>query len=552
MTWWSKAEADRALRGGAMALALAVAGLSLSASASPTPVPGAYYDKWYDEKNREKDAEPREFILINYFFSRATFTNQIGDPSGLKGVSLGPIGNLAGSAVRVEDLKAYYIEQRWIPVIEYSPWFVDGLASFRAQFEVDYLWGRAANTIQPNEGGGFNADQVNIQTKNVNVAFYPFRDPTKLTVLIGTQPVYDTYFDPTRTPLNDIIRTGYKLAFLGSDATGLTLFSNYKGNAKLSLLPLGSAQSDKALEDDPRLKYIWLITGDYTYPVQPGTNVGASVWGLRDDTKGDAFAYEGLVKSGPSSTGLGSFTGTPRFNIDRPTGTVFWLGAHFNHNLDFRTGRLAASGFLMYNGGQYVSSNPDTALNPRVKISGLSANAEVIYNWGRTPNDVVSLEGMYTTGDDDLNDGKYKGAFTLNMYGLPGAVWFNHKTLLLFPFTSTANNYTGAVSDISNQGYGLRAAIVAGSKDLIPNKLNLKLGAALASSDVTPPPWTEGVARGSFIGTEVNAELRYHIRYLMTVGLHTGYMFKGSFYNGAERVTANPFAVFTTFTWYAF
>jgi hypothetical protein len=280
--------------------------------------------------------------------------------------------------------------------------------------------------------------------------------------------------------------------------------------------------------------------------------VGASAWVLRDDTKGDAFAYEGLVKSGPSSTGLGSFTGTARFNIERPTGTVFWLGAHFHHNLDFRTGRLGASGFLMYNGGEYVSSNPETALNPRVKISGLSANAEVLYNWGRTPNDVVSLEGMYTTGDDDLNDDRYKGAFTLNMYGLPGAVWFNHKTLLLFPFTSTANNYTGAVSDISNQGYGLRAAIAAGAMDLIPNKLNLKLGAAVASSDATPPRWTEDVPRGRFIGAEVNAELKYHIRYLMTVGLHAGYMFKGSFYDGAERVTTNPFAAFTTFTWYAF
>ncbi len=107
MTWWSKAEAGRALRGGATALALTVAGLSLSASASPTPVPGAYYDKWYDEKNREKDAEPREFILINYFFSRLTFTNQVGDPSGLKGVSLGPIGNLGGSLVRVSKLKGY-------------------------------------------------------------------------------------------------------------------------------------------------------------------------------------------------------------------------------------------------------------------------------------------------------------------------------------------------------------------------------------------------------------------------------------------------------------
>lgn len=548
MTWF---EAGRAIRGGAVALALASAGLSLPVSASPTTVPGVYA-QWQEDKDREKDAEPREFGLINYFFTRATVTNQVGDPSGLKGVALGPIGNLAGSAIRVEDLTAYYIEQRWIPVIEYSPFFVDGLATFRAQFEVDFLWGRAANTTQPNEGGGFNADQVNIQTKNVNVALYPFRDPTKLTLLIGTQSVYDSYFDPTRTPLNDIIRTGYKLTFLGSDATGLTVFSSYKGHAKLSLLPLGTAQADKAGEDDPRLKYIWLITGDYVYPVRPGTNVGVSLWALRDETKGEAFAFEGLVKSGPSSSGLGTFTGAPRFSIERPTGTVFWAGAHFNHNIDFRLGRFGASGFLMYNGGSYTSANPETTLNPQVDISGLSANAELLYNWGRTPNDVVTLEGLYTTGDEDLNDGKYKGAFTLNQYGLPGAVWFNHKTLILFPFTSTANNYTGAVTDISNQGYGLRAAILTGAMDLIPNKLNLKLGTALASSDVVAPRWDENIRRGRFIGAEVNAELKYHLRYLMTVGLHTGYMFKGSFYDGAPRVTKNPYAAFTTFTWYAF
>jgi hypothetical protein len=552
MTWWLKAEAGRAMRGGAVALALVAIGLSLPASASPTSVPGAYYGEWEDEKDREKDAEPREFIFINYFFSRATFTNQVGDPSGLKGVSLGPIGSLTGSAVRVEDLAAYYVEQRWIPVIEYSPWFVDGLAAFRAQFEVDFLWGRAANSVQPNEGGGFNADMINLQTKNINVAFYPFRDPTKLTLLIGTQPVYDTYFDPTRTPLNDIIRTGYKLTFLGSDATGLSIFSSYKGHAKLSLLPLGSAQADKATEDDPRLKYIWLLTGDYVYPVRPGTNVGVSAWMLRDDAKGEAFAFEGLVRSGPNSTGLGSFTGTARFNIERPTGTVLWVGAHFNHNIDLRTGPFGASGFVMYNGGSYKSSNPETTLNPTVDISGLSANLELLYNWGRTPNDVVTLEALYTTGDEDLSDGKYKSAFTLNMYGLPGAVWFNHKTLLLFPFTSTANNYTGAVADISNQGYGVRSVIATGAMDLIPNKLNLKLGAAMATSDVTPPRWVAEVPRGRFIGAEVNAELKYTIRYLMTVGLHTGYMFKGSFYDGAPRVTKNPFAAFTTFTWYAF
>jgi hypothetical protein len=550
--WLPDATRGTAVRGCALALALGSAGLSFPAWGQSTPLPGAYAD-WYEAKNREQDAEPREFVLINYFFTRVSATNQLGDPTGLKGVSLGPIGQVAGSAVRVENAPAFYVEQRWIPVIEYSPFFVDGLASFRAQFEVDYLWGRSANAVQQNEGGGFNADQVNFQTKNLNVALYPTKNPSQLTLLIGTQPVYDSVYDPTRTPLNELIRTGYKLAFLGSDATGLSVFSNYlKGQSRLSLLPLGSVQADKAEFNDPRLKFVWLGMADYTYPVAPGTNVGASLWFLRDNTKGDAYAFEGLVKSGPSSSSLGNFTGAPRLSIDRPTGWVGWAGLNFNHNIDFRTGRFGASGFLMYNRGQFVSNRADTTLNQEVDVDGLSANLELLYNFGRTSSDLVTLEGMFSTGDSDLADSRYTGAFTLNQYGLPGAVWFNHKMLVLFPFTSTVNNYTGAVTDISNQGYGLQTVIATGAYDLIPNKLNLKLGAAVAASSVTPPEETPGVARGRLIGTEVNAELRYTIRYLMTVGLHGGYMIRGNFYDGNPRVTANPWAAFTTFTWYAF
>ena len=41
-----------------------------------------------------------EIQIINYFFVRATLTNQLADPSGLKGVSLGPIGSTVGSATR--------------------------------------------------------------------------------------------------------------------------------------------------------------------------------------------------------------------------------------------------------------------------------------------------------------------------------------------------------------------------------------------------------------------------------------------------------------------
>ncbi len=526
------------------------------ARAQDATMPGLYLPEWQEARDRSKDELPPQLRLINYFFTRATYTNEIGDPSGLKGVSLGPLGEYqVGSAVRTGVGNGLWAEQRWIPVLEYSPYFADRLAVFRAQFRINYVWGRAANTQQPNEGGGFNANQINIQTKNANVSLYPTRDPEELAIVIGTQPAYDNVIDPLRSGLAEITRSGYKLAFMGSDATGLSIYGGrWGGRAKLSLLPLGGTQPDKAEKDDPRLAFVWLGTADVQYEVQPGSWLGLSLWHLKDDTKGDAFAYEGLVRSGPSSIGLSTFTGTAPFVIERPTGSVNWLGFNAHHNLDYRTGRFAASGFAMYNFGQFDSNKEGTKLNPSVEISGFSGDLELLYNWGRTTGDVLSLETVFSSGDSNPNDGHYSGAFTMNYYGLPGATWFNHRTLLLFPFTSTVVNYTGAVTDLSNQGAGLEAIIAAATYDLVPNKLNLKIGAAYGRSAVNPSNYPgSATSRGRSIGTEVNAELKWTVRFLMTVGLHAGVLFKGSWFDGeTSRVAENPFALFTTFTWYAF
>ncbi len=510
-------------------------------------------DDWKNEKDREHDSPLSEFRLINYFFTRLSYTNLLGDPSGLKGVALGPMGLPSGSSVLVgPGSESFFVEQRWIPVLEYSPWFVDDLATFRAQLEIDFMWGYAANALQQNQGGGFNADQVNLQTKNVNVSLYPTRKPRELTIVIGTQALYDGVDDPARTGLLDIVRGGYKLAFVGSDATGISLYSGLLGKTRLALMPLGAAQPDRATLNDSRLKFAWLGMLDEAVEIMPGTTVGASLWWLHDETKGAAYAYEGLVASGPSSRGLAGFTGTPRLNIDAAIGNVYFAGAHFQHNLQFNTGPFAASGFLMVTGGQYLNTRANSTANQNVSMLGAAGNLELMFNYGRSANDQLTLETMITTGDSNLDDSRYTGVFTLNFYGLPGAVWFNHKTMLLFPFTSTVNNYTGGVTDISNQGYGLTSAILSGAYDLVPNVLNLKLGGAVATANADPAVTSSGVQPGRFMGVEVNAELRWHIRYLMTIGLHGAYMFRGSFYDGNDRVTTNPFALFTTFTWYAF
>jgi hypothetical protein len=540
------------LRPISLAAALALAGPALAQT--PT-VPGLYYDAWYDAQAREHDGAPQELRLINYFFTRGTFTNALGDPSGLKGVSLGPFGMPAGSAVTTNAPgPAGWVEQRWIPVLEYTPNFLDGRASFRAQIEIDYVWGRAANAVQPNEGGGFNADQVNVQSKNVNVAWYPWRDPDELTILVGTQSLYDNPLDPTRTPLADITRTGYKLAFVGSDATGIQAFSQRWGRSRLAWFPLDGAQPDKAEKNDPRLAFTWIALADHAFELAPGTWLGGSLWFLSDTTKGDAFSYEGLVRAGPAAGGLSAFTGTQPFQIERANGNVVWLGVNAHHNVDFRTGRIGAAGFLMVNAGRYDSKKSDTLLNDEVRVAGFAADAELLWNYGRTANDVVTLEAIVSNGDDDPTDDRYTGPFTLNYYGLPGAVFFNHRMLLLMPFTSTVGNYSGAVTDVSNQGSGLVAALATISRDLVPNKLAVKVGAGHGQAWAKPVPYAGSTTgRGKTLGTEVNVEVKYTYRYLMTFGVHAGYLLAGSWFDGeTSRVKDDPWAAFTTFTWYAF
>lgn len=539
------------------AAAAALAASALPAAAQTPPVPGLYYDAWYDARSREHDAPPQEFRLINYFFSRGSFTNAVGDPSGLRGVSLGPLGMPAGVGSAVETAApgpAAYVEQRWIPVFEYQPNFLDGRAAFRAQVEIDYMWGYQANSVQPNVGGGFNADEVNVQTKNVNVAIYPWKDPDLLTILVGTQPLYDAPVDPTRTGLADIVRSGYKLAYVGSDATGIQLFSQRFGQSRLAWFPLVGAQPDKATKNDPRMAFAWLAMLDHAIEVAPGSWIGGSLWLLNDTTKGDGYAYEGLVRAGPASGGLSAFTGTQPFQIDRPNGTVVWAGANFHHNVDFRTGRLAANGFFMYDAGAFRSQAATTSLHREVTVRGFGADAAVLWNWGRTTGDVATAEAIVTNGDGDPTDARYTGPFTLNYYGLPGAVFFDHRMLLLLPFTSTIGNYSGAVTDLSNQGYGLVAGLATVSRDLVPNRLNLKVGVGHGRSWATPVPLPGSTTpRGRTIGTEVNAELKLQIRYLMTVGLHAAYLVKGDWFAGqTSRITENPWAGYLTFTWYAF
>ncbi|MBK8480785.1 MAG: hypothetical protein IPL40_06380 [Proteobacteria bacterium] len=536
------------------AVALGPSGRALARA----PDPG--FNAWYELRDRHDDGPFRELTLINYFFVRGMATRVRADTTLLRGVSTGPFGiGPVGSAGRVGSGSTYLVEQRWIPVLSATPFFTDGWAEFRAMLEVDYAWGFSANAVGQHQGGGFNADQLNLVTKGVYTALFPTRNPQQLSILLGTQPFFDSIYSPHSTPALELMRSGYKMSFLATDATGIAAFGAHGPLlAKAAFVPLGVAQPRKASANDPGYAFAYLVTTDLALRLQPGTVVGLSYWYLRDDTEGQSFAVEGLVRGGPGPGGLAAITGHVAMQLQRPTGVVHYAGLNFHHNLRFFTSPFSASGFLLFNAGRYRAHDP-RSLNQHVDLRGWAANLEGAYHYGSSLKDVVTLELMLTNGDSDDSDGRQRGPFTLNNYGAMGAFWANHRTLLLLPFARTAINATGAVVDISNQGFGLAAAIASGSYDLVPNKLNLKLGVALGSCFADPPPFRElGGSdpplrdRGRLIGTELNAELVYQLRFLMEVGLHAGVLFRGDFYDGNSWVVANPLAAFLTFTWYVF
>ena len=147
---------------------------------------------------------------------------------------------------------------------------------------------------------------------------------------------------------------------------------------------------------------------------------------------------------------------------------------------------------------------------------------------------------------------------TGNTYGSPVGVYVSGRSLLLFPDAQVVNRYYSLVHDIANQGLGVTGLFANVSRDLIPNKLTAKLGAATAFANESP------AGGGKYMGTEVNAELTYDLKVFLTLGLHAAYVGLGDFYDAPSAVYEapgsepfdvrpdDPWAVFVTLSWLMF
>jgi len=492
--------------------------------------------------NRIVDDKTPEFKFIGYWFSKGVASNIAPTNELLRGQI---IGRLFGpNTTNTSDKTSSYFEQRFVPMFIYAPSILDGVATFRSLFKIDMTWGDAAYGTGGNIGGGINAGQVNLQTLLANVDIKP--TDASWNVVVGLQRLFDNVRDPNQIAVSAAQTSAYKLAYWGTQAVGVSFFKNLN---ETSQMRLGYFQLyENSIQDNDDVS-LWML--DYEARVAPLLEVGLDGWYVWD--RGKSAGGISVLGQGLNSS-LASYNGAVRvdFPTSKYTGNLIWLGGHTAYNRDFMAGRWWADGFVMTNLGTLdtVSANDETS--KCADVFGLAANAMISYKYGMTANDRITLEALYTTGDDNgVSDGTLNSVITGNVYGSPTGIYSSHRALLLFPDAQVVNRYYSAVHDISNMGLGVTAGFLTFQKDLIPNRFNGKVTFASALSNVTPK------GGDSYMGSEFNIEFKYNIKTFLTVGLSAGYLKLGDFYN-APSVTYNherpkdPWVVFTSLSWLMF
>lgn len=501
----------------------------------------SYFDKQVPRKAN------RDFQFLAYFITQGVSSNFYPENVFMKGQVIGRMfgDNTTHTA---DTATAFYFEQRIIPFFIYQPKLFNRKATLRASFEIDWTWGDVAYGTGGNLGGAISADQVNIQTQNIEIEYRP---KPGLTFNLGMQRLFDTPYDPYRTFFDKMSETGYRLMYWGTDAVGLRI---HKENdfSRWTIAYFQLYENNIEENDDVTLQYV-----NYENDISPLWKLGGSIYYLRDRSNGEGGVS--IYGQGLNSR-LTEYNGTFRFRFDNEyKADIVWLGVFFSRNADFMMDRIRLTGFANYNLGK-ADVKEEGAWVKGADIGGLGANLRLAYRYGQTTDDLLSLGVIYSTGDENaLEDKKYTGVLTGNTWAAPSGIFISSGSYILFPHGNVVNRFTPLIADLSNMGYGLLGGALNAKKAFIPHQLMGKVGTSYAMSNVAP------AGGGKMIGTELNAALSFNLGVYMSLEMHGAYVWLGDFYDSNDESYSyyvngtadgerpvNPWTVFVVFKWLMF
>lgn len=483
----------------------------------------------------------KELQVFVYSYTQAVMTNIAAENELLKGQIVGRMFG-RNTTITDDENKAHYFEQRTLPFFVYSPSIFDGKATIRASFLIDWTFGDSAYGTGGHTGGGLSGSNVNIQTQNIAVEYKP---ALGWSVNLGLQRMYDTPHDTYRTLLDQMLQTGYRLMYWGTNGAGISVRKDadrYKAKAGFYKL----YENNVRFNDDVTL---YEITSQFN--VAEDWNVGGSVYYLTDRSNGKGGVS--ILGQGPHSL-LTEYNGAYNFPLgeDPYEANIVWLGGFFSKNETMYNSRFFMSGFVNANLGS-IRQDAGSGYKKTVDIAGVAANLRGGYRYGQTPNDAITLDLLFSSGNQDgIDNGKYSGVITGNTWGSPVGLMIGTGSYLVFPHGNVVNRYVGAVADLSNMGYGLTGGTLNIGYDIIPNKLHSKIGGAMAMANVQPS------GGGNFIGWEVNGKLVYDLGAFLSLEAHAAYMGLGDFYNSPavngniEGKPDNPWTAFIGLRWLIF
>lgn len=464
--------------------------------------------------------------------TKATASNLTSSNPFLDGQVLGTLGGTNG--LTVGEGRSAAVEQRVTGFFTYSPQVLSGRASLTAGFEIDYAFGDQSYVTGGNVGGGFGADAVNLQTRRLMATIKPnLGDQLRLSLVLGQQFVSDSVSDPAVSGPDELFRSGGKLMFFGSEATGVSAYARVRngwGDVVKGRLGAYSLYERGTYEQDD----VWLVMADVQVNPLYATHIGAHFWTLRDRSGGN----QGIFGIGPTSS-LAELQGAARLDL-RPEGEtiapavsadLYWVTLDAAFNRDLRLSPLGATAMVTANTGTLYAEGTNN-----VAVRGALANAEVRLRYAPGEGSVARLEALWASADD-ADPLTYSGVITGNSYGIVGAIYASHGTLLLFSDLFSINRMASVVYDVSGGGGGVRALTGSVGYDLVPGRVTVAVGGGHARDGA-----------GSPYGSEVNLRVVTEPYLFMRVGLWGAMMTPGE----AALVDETAYAAYLGFDWLVF
>jgi hypothetical protein len=353
--------------------------------------------------------------------------------------------------------------------------------------------------VARNAGGAMEADQINLETKNVYMEFVVPYLPT--TARAGIQPVDDMY----------------KGVFVGTDAAAVTTITkrdkstlylswmrgydnkNYKGSTAPAITGNNSKENGASDEKTPGRTFLDAYMFDAKYDFSKDLKLGGSYY----------ITYENL-------SGTRNLLNT--------------LGVNASYNF----GPGVVDGFLLYQTGDNPQNNFGQVGK---KVSAFAAHVGGRIKAG--PG-TARANILFTSGDDGQGDvGAFQGLNQLGDGNTTSTFPTAQMTMLITNTKYAANTDRALINSVTNNNMGVTGLFLGYDVDIDKAFIKGNLGFAAASREnqtFKPKNQSTGRYNGDYIGTEVNAEFGYKISENLTASLVSGYVFLGDYYKDTAKL----------------